>query len=85
MHRLTVVRARAQVETPDGVIIYVGVIGTRTAVAVSSILYGNGCSPVTIQRNGLVPVEAAANLTTEYRRRFHSSRASARNERDFCN
>ena len=70
MHRLTVVRASAQVETPDGVILYVGAIGTTTAVAVHSILYGNGCSPVTIQRNGLVPVEATANLTTEYRLSF---------------
>ena len=31
-----------KVETPDGVILYVGAIGTTTAVAVHSLLYGNG-------------------------------------------
>jgi len=54
------VRATTQVQTPSGIMLYVG------AVAVHSILYDNGCSPVTVQQNGLLPVEATLNLTTAY-------------------
>jgi hypothetical protein len=60
------VRATAQVQTPDGIVLFVGAIGTTTTVAVRSILYGSGCSPVSVQQNGLVAVEASVNLTTAY-------------------
>jgi hypothetical protein len=60
-------RATTQVETPDGVVLYVGAIATPVTVSVRSILYGSGCSPVTVQQNGVVPVEATLNLTTTYR------------------
>jgi hypothetical protein len=60
------VRATSQVETPDGVMLFVGAIGTPATVAVKSILYGSGCSPVTVQQNGLVPVETKVNLTNAY-------------------
>jgi len=60
------VRATTQVQTPSGIMLYVGAIGTTTTVAVHSILYDNGCSPVTVQQNGLLPVEATLNLTTAY-------------------
>jgi hypothetical protein len=35
-------------------------------VAVHSILYDTGCSPVTVQQNGLLPVLATINLSTTY-------------------
>ena len=59
-------RATAQVETPDGVVLFVGAIGTPATISVRSILYGSGCSPVTVQQNGVLPVEATLNLTTTY-------------------
>ena len=59
-------RATAQVQTPDGIVLFVGAIGATTTVAVRSILYGSGCSPVSVQQNGLVAVEASVNLTTAY-------------------
>ena len=59
-------RATAQVQTPDGIVLFVGAIGPTTTVAVRSILYGSGCSPVSVQQNGLVAVEASVNLTTAY-------------------
>jgi hypothetical protein len=59
-------RATTQVETPDGVVLYVGAVGTPVTVSVRSILYGSGCSPVTVQQNGALPVEATLNLTTTY-------------------
>ena len=59
-------RATNQVETPDGVVLYVGAIGAPVTVSVRSILYGSGCSPVTVQQNGVVPVEATLNLTATY-------------------
>lgn len=59
-------RATAQVQTPDGIVLFVGSIGATRTVAVQSILYGSGCSPVSVQQNGLVPVEATVNLTTAY-------------------
>ena len=60
------VRAAAQVQTPAGIVLYVGAIGTATTVAVHSILYDNGCAPVTVQQNGLFPVLATVNLNTAY-------------------
>jgi len=59
-------RATAQVQTPDGIVLFVGAAGATTMVAVQSILYGSGCSPVSVQQNGLVAVEASINLTTAY-------------------
>ena len=59
-------RATTQVETPDGVVLFVGAVGAPVAVSVRSILYGSGCSPVTVQQNGVLPVEATLNLTTTY-------------------
>ena len=59
-------RATAQVQTPDGIMLFVGAAGATTTVAVRSILYGSGCSPVRVQQNGLVAVEASVNLTTAY-------------------
>ena len=60
------VRATSQVATPGGTILFVGAIGTTTTILVRSILYGNGCSPVTVQQNGLIPVVTTVNLTTGY-------------------
>src|SRR5437016_1282892 len=60
------VRAATQVQTPAGIVLYVGAIGTGTTVAVHSILYDTGCSPVTVQQNGLLPVLATINLSTTY-------------------
>jgi hypothetical protein len=60
------VRATSQVETPSGIILYVGVVGAPATVEVNSILYGSGCSAVTVRQNGLVPVVATVNLTTTF-------------------
>jgi len=60
------VRAAAQVETPAGVVLYVGAVGTTATEVIHSILYGNGCTPVTVQQGGLVAVEAAVNLTLAF-------------------
>jgi hypothetical protein len=57
-------RATTQVQTAAGIVLYVGAIGTATTVAIRSILYDTGCSPVTVQQNGLVPVVATVNLST---------------------
>ena len=59
-------RATSQIETRAGTILFVGAIGTATTKLVRSILYGNGCSPVTVQQNGLIPVVTTVNLTTVY-------------------
>ena len=59
-------RATTQVETPDGIMLFVGAVGATTTVAVRSILYASGCSPVTVLQNGLVAVEARVNLTATY-------------------
>jgi hypothetical protein len=59
-------RAAAQVQTPAGITLYVGAIGPATTVAVQSILYDTGCSPVTVRQNGLHPVLATVNLSTAY-------------------
>ena len=60
------VRATTQVQRPAGIVLYIGAIGTATAVAVGSILYDIGCSLVTVQQNGLFPVLATVNLSTAY-------------------
>lgn len=60
------VRAAAQVQTPRGVMLYVGALGAPTTVAVRSILYDIGCSAVAVRQNGLVPVDVTVNLTTTY-------------------
>ncbi len=57
-------RATAQVQTPAGIVLYVGSIGLATTVAIQSILYDTGCAPVTVRQNGLLPVLATMNLTT---------------------
>ena len=56
------VRATTQVETQAGIILYVGAVGTASTVAVQSILYNTGCTPVTVRQNGLFPVLAIVNL-----------------------
>ena len=60
------VRAAAQVQTPAGIVLYAGAVGTATTVAVQSILYDTGCVAVTVQQNGLFPVLATVNLNTAY-------------------
>src|SRR5438093_7678709 len=60
------VRAAAQIRTPAGVVLYVGAIGITNTVEVHSILYDTGCSPVTVQQNGLLPVVATVNLSLTY-------------------
>ncbi|HEX9275113.1 MAG TPA: hypothetical protein VGA51_01790 [Casimicrobiaceae bacterium] len=60
------VRATAQVQTPAGVVLYVGAVGTATTVVIQSILYDTGCAPVTVRQNGLHPVLATINLNTAY-------------------
>lgn len=60
------VRAAAQVQTPAGIVLYVGAIGTASTVVVRSILYDTGCVPVTVRQNGLHPVVATVNLSAAY-------------------
>jgi len=60
------VRAAAQVQTPAGITLYAGAVGTASAVAIRSILYDTGCAPVTVHQNGLHPVVATINLTATY-------------------
>lgn len=60
------VRATTQVQTPAGIVLYVGAIGTATAAAVQSILYDTGCAQVTVQQKGLLPVVLTVNLSTVY-------------------
>ena len=59
-------RAAAQVQTPSGIMLYVGAVGHATTVPVQSILYDTGCAPVVVRQNGLVPVEATVNLNRAY-------------------
>lgn len=59
-------RAATQVETPAGIVLCVGAIGMPATVAVRSILYDNGCQPVSVRQNGLVPVDVIINLTTVF-------------------
>ena len=60
------VRAAAQVQTPAGIVLYAGAIGTATTVDVRSVLYETGCSPLVVRQNGLLPVQATLNLSTAY-------------------
>jgi hypothetical protein len=60
------VRATAQVQTPAGVVLYVGAVGTATAVAVRSILYETGCAQLSVRQSGVLPVVLAVNLTSAY-------------------
>ena len=60
------VRATTQVETPTGIILYAGAVGTANTVAIQSILYDTGCAPVKVRQNGLFPVLAIVNLSTAY-------------------
>jgi uncharacterized protein with ACT and thioredoxin-like domain len=60
------VRAASQVQTPAGIVLYVGAVGATITAAVQSILYDTGCAPVTVRQNGLVPVVATVNLTATY-------------------
>jgi hypothetical protein len=60
------VRAAAQVQTPLGIVLYVGAIGTANTVIVRSILYDTGCAQVTVKQDGLHPVVATLNLTAAY-------------------
>jgi hypothetical protein len=60
------VRASAQVRTPAGIVLHVGAVGTATTVAIRSILYDTGCTPVTIRQSGLFPVLATVNLDAAY-------------------
>jgi hypothetical protein len=59
-------RATTQVQTPSGIMLYVGAVGAATTVAIKSILYDTGCAPVTVQQNGLLPVLATFNLSMTY-------------------
>lgn len=60
------VRATTQIQTPTGIMLYVGAVGAATTVAIQSILYDTGCAPVRVQQNGLLPVLATLDLTTAY-------------------
>jgi hypothetical protein len=60
------VRATTQVQTPAGIMLYVGAVGTATTAAIHSILYDTGCAPVTVRQNGLLPVLTTVNLNTAY-------------------
>jgi len=60
------VRAATQVETPAGVVLYVGALGNATTEVIHSILYGSGCTPVTVQQGGLVAVETTVNLDLDF-------------------
>ena len=59
-------RAASQVQTPDGIVLYVGAIGSATTASVRSVLYDSGCQAVTLRQNGLVPVDVTVNLTATY-------------------
>ena len=58
------VRAAAQVQTSEGIVLYAGAIGPAATVTVQSILYDAGCSPLTVRQDGLHPVLATLNLST---------------------
>jgi hypothetical protein len=59
-------RATSQVETPGGTILYVGAISSTKTALIRSILYGNGCSAVTVQQKGLIAVDITVNLTATH-------------------
>jgi hypothetical protein len=60
------VRATTQVETPTGIVLYAGAVGTASTVAIQSILYDTRCAPVKVRQNGLFPVLAIVNLSAAY-------------------
>ena len=60
------VRAASQVQTRDGIVLYVGEVGPTITAKIQSILYDTGCAPVVVRQNGLLPVIATVNLTTTY-------------------
>jgi hypothetical protein len=60
------VRATAQVQTPAGIVLYIGADGAAMAAAIRSVLYETGCAPLTIRQNGLFPVVASVNLSRAY-------------------
>lgn len=60
------VRATAQVQTPAGIVLHVGAVGTAATVDIRSILYETGCAPTAVRQSGLVPVLATINLTAAY-------------------
>ena len=60
------VRAAAQVQTPGGIVLYVGAEGAANTVAVRSVLYETGCAPLTVEQNGLFPVLETVNLSAAY-------------------
>ena len=60
------IRASTQVQTPAGIMLYVGAAGAAGTVTIHSILYDTGCALVPIRQNGLLPVVATINLSTAY-------------------
>jgi hypothetical protein len=60
------IRASTQVQTPAGIMLYVGAAGAASTVTIHSILYDTGCALVPIRQNGLLPVVASINLSTAY-------------------
>ena len=60
------IRGAAQVQTPVGIVLFVGAIGPGFTEAIQSILYDTGCVIVAVRQNGLVPVVTTVNLTTTY-------------------
>lgn len=60
------VRASTQVQTPAGIMLYVGAAETASTVTIHSILYDTGCVPVTVRQNGLISVLASVNLSAAY-------------------
>jgi hypothetical protein len=59
-------RATTQLETPEGVTLYVGAIGKTRTASIQSILYASGCTAVSVRQSGLLPVDAIVNLTAAY-------------------
>jgi len=60
------VRATTQLETADGVKLYVGAIGGTRTASIRSILYASGCTAVALRQSGLLPVDTIVNLTAAY-------------------
>lgn len=59
-------RATSQVETPQGVVLYIGTTGIPVTIDARSILYATGCTAVSVRQNGVVAVDASVNLTTTF-------------------
>ena len=60
------VRATAQLQSPEGIVLFVGAVGPPTTVDIRSIRYESGCAQVALRQNGLLPVITTVNLTTAY-------------------